>query len=197
MGMFDTVLVSQSLIEKAIEDTDINLVPFEGYFNFQTKDLDNCLSTFYIQADGKFFFDKQEYIYSLPVNLDTFEDAHQPSKPLLIEDTRSAYIEFYELYTTDSERVFVTFTAHLKHGLLNEPITIKSVERTNLKDERESQKHHKEHWHKITSTWQWKVATFIFDAKCFTKKFFRPLTRAIDDFESFLREQAKEKNEKL
>ena len=37
MGMFDTILVARSLIEKAVEGTDIVLESCEGYHKFKKK----------------------------------------------------------------------------------------------------------------------------------------------------------------
>ena len=64
--MYDSILVAQSLIEKAVEGTDIILHPFNGYCDFQTKDLDNYLTTFFIQADDSFVWEKREYTYKEP-----------------------------------------------------------------------------------------------------------------------------------
>jgi hypothetical protein len=61
MGMFDSVYVAKSLIDNLIKDTDVLLESFEGYYDFQTKDLDNFLTAFYIENDGSFVWEKREY----------------------------------------------------------------------------------------------------------------------------------------
>ena len=52
MGMFDTILVRESLILPRIDD-DIKAVwkPVDGYFNFQTKSLDCALDIYYIEEN--------------------------------------------------------------------------------------------------------------------------------------------------
>ena len=199
MGMFDTILVAQSLIEKAVEGTDIVLPSFDGYVDFQTKDLDNFLTTFFIEADGTFVWEKREYKYVEPDFTSTkkwnFGNLESVSDPVLIEDTRTAYISFYDFYNTDEERIFVTFKAHIKNGKLAEPIVIESVERTNLKKESEENKKIREKWNKTEDTWQWQLAMFISEVRWKVYRFFVPFTRRLDTIEKNLRDQAKAQND--
>ncbi len=201
MGIFDNLYVAQSLIEKVIEGTDIDLKPFEGYYDFQTKDLDNLLTNFYIQSDGSFVWEKQEYEYrksdtdflgkkawSTKLNINPAGD------PQMISDKRTGYIEFYDLYDTNEERHFVTFLAHVKDGKLVEPITLKSVERTNLEDERLRNVKFREKWNKTEDTWQWQLATFIFEVRWKVYRFFVPFIRRLDTLEKNLRDEAKKQN---
>ena len=194
--MFDTVYVAQSLIDQLIKDSDILLEPFEGYYNFQTKDLDNFLTGFFIEADGSFVWEKREYKERErkkddPKWISPLQLVGEPQK---IEDTRTVYIDIYDLYNTEEERVFVTFTAHLKAGKLVEPISIKSIERTNLKEEQEKNKPQHEKWDKVRSSWEWNVAGFISDAKWKISRFFHPFTKLISDIELNLRAKAKRRH---
>ena len=51
MGMFDTVLVAKNLLDEVIKDSDIILeASSDGYYDFQTKDLDNFLTTFFLSV---------------------------------------------------------------------------------------------------------------------------------------------------
>jgi hypothetical protein len=197
--MYDSLIIDQSLIAKAVEGTDIVLEPFKGYHNFQTKDLDNFLTTFFIQADGSFVWEKREYKYVDPEFTSTkkwnFGHLKEVSEPEMIVDTRTAYIEFYDSYATNEERIFVTFKAHVKDGRLAEPITLLSVERTNLKKEAEEFKKAREKWNKTEDTWQWQLATFISNCRWKVQRFFNPFSRKLDTIEKNLRDQAKAQND--
>jgi len=195
--MYDSILVSQSLIDELIKGSNLELESFNGYYNFQTKDLDNSLTNFFIEADGCFVWEKQEYAY-VNQKTDLIDErtllrlAQEPiGDPQMIPDTRTTYIDFYDLCTNDRERLFVTFTAHVKHGKLVEPITLKSIDRTNLEEERASTKKSQEQWLKAQDTWQWKLATFIFESRWRVRKFFKPLAMKLDNIEYDLKEQAK------
>ena len=193
--MFDTVLVASSLIDEAVKGTDLIFDPFNGYCDFQTKDLDNSLTTFFIESDGSFYWEKREYEYEPSVEtvnvFRTFGSMKLVGEPQKIEDTRTAYIEFYDFYHTEEERIFVTFLAHVKNGKLTEPISIKRIERTNLAEEAIRNKENGEKWDRIKSTWQWKLASFIFEAKWKIAKFFRPVTNGLTKLEAHLRAQSK------
>ena len=198
--MYDSLLVARSLIEKAVEGTDIVLEPFNGYYNFQTKDLDNFLTTFFIQEDGSFVWEKREYTYVEPEFTSTRKwnyggTLKEVSEPVLIEDTRTAYIEFYDSFATEEERLFVTFKAHVKNGKLAEPITLVSVDRANLKKEAEAFKKSREKWNKTEDTWQWQLATFISNCRWKVQRFFNPFNRKLDTIEKNLRDQAKAQND--
>lgn len=193
--MFDSIYVAKSLIDALIKDTDVLLESFKGYYDFQTKDLDNFLTAFYIEGDGSFVWEKREYKEAEkkqdnPLRYAPLELVGEPQK---IEDTRTTYIDFYDVYSTEEERVFVTFTAHVKCGKLAEPISIKSVERTNLKEEREKNKPQHEKWDKVRSSWQWNAACFISNVKWKISRFFYPLSKLIIDIEQNLRSKAKKR----
>lgn len=197
--MYDNLLVAQSLIEEATKDTDIVLKPYNGYYDFQTKDLDNFLTTFFIQADGSFVWEKREYKYKEPEFNSTrkwnFGSLELVGEPELVIDTRSSYISFYDFYNTDEERIFVTFLAHVTNGRLAEPIIIESVERVNLKEEAEKHKKIREQREKTEDTWEWQLATFISQLRWKITRFFQPFNRRLDSIEKNLRDKAKgEKN---
>lgn len=196
--MYDSILVAQSLIEKAVEGTDIILHPFNGYCDFQTKDLDNSLTTFFIQADGSFVWEKRVYRYKEPEFTSNrkwnFGSLETVGEPEIVVDTRSAYISFYDFYNTKEERAFVTFKAHVKNGKLVEPITIESIERTNLKEESEKTKKIRDQWNKTEDTWEWWLAQIISEYRWKVTRFLNPFKRRLDDIEKNLRDKAKQKN---
>ena len=165
MSLFDGVHVATSLIDNLIKDNDFILNEDNGYYCFQTKDLDNFLGSFFIEEDGTFHEKKQDYKWvkgdenaKFPANLGYQEEVNES---YFVEDKRACYIDFYDVYSTEEERVFVTFTAHVKDGKLTDKISVKSVERTNLKEEQERIKPYVERWEKIRSSWQWKAADKI------------------------------------
>lgn len=192
--MFDTVYVAKSLIDNLIKDADISLESFEGYYNFQTKDLDNFLTAFYIENDGSFVWEKREYKEREKNNSISYAPLELVGDPQKIEDTRAAYIDFYDVYSTEEERVFVTFTAHVNTGKLVEAISIKSIEITNLKEEQEKFKPQQEKWDKVRSSWEWNVASFISTIKWKISRFFYPLSKLINDLEQNLRSKARKKH---
>lgn len=202
MGMFDSIFVAHELLKPLINATiaDPQLEVINGYYSFQTKDLDNCLTNFYIKEDGSFCWEKQEYAYWDPDSKDTasckWSFGEPVGDPQYIADTRTAYINFYDFYYTDQERVFVTFTAHVRGGKLAEPIIIESVEKTNLEEEAIKHKKAREEWNKVTSDWQWQLATFIHDIRFRIRRIIYPLTNKLDELDSILRKQAK-KNSNL
>lgn len=203
MGMYDNFFCAKSLIKNITEGNDISIKDFEGYskddyFFFQTKDLDNSLACFYLEEDGTFLFKKQEYKYVPPdpekkIGLLNMGHMEPVGEPEMIKDTRNCYVDFYDFYTTEEERVFVTFTAHVKDGKLVEPISIKNVERTNLAEEKERHKKIEERWNKIRSTWQYKLLTFIGNVRSKINRLTYPLTMRLYRFEEYLR-KASEKN---
>jgi hypothetical protein len=57
MGMFDSISIHESLLPSLPELEKRNLNPLK----FQTKNLDNSLSEFYIESNGELFVDEVEY----------------------------------------------------------------------------------------------------------------------------------------
>jgi hypothetical protein len=192
MGMFDSTFVAKELLDPVIAGatTKLELEAVNGYYSFQTKDLDNCLTNFYIRQDGSFCWEKQEYAYN-DSGAQAWSSAEPVGDPQYIEDTRTAYLDFYDFYYTDHERIFVTFTAHVKEGKLAEPIKVKDIEVTNLEEEAIKNKKAREEWNRVTSTWQWRLATYMCEAKWKLKRWFYPLTKKLDELDSYLRKEAK------
>ena len=197
MGMFDTIYVHKTLLHEILKDNDILLEPSEdGYCDFQSKDLDNTLTSFYLKENGSFCYKHQEYVWK---DTDPKDEKNswrsgymEPvGDPIMIGDNRNAYLEFYDFYYTEEDRVYVTFVAHVTGGRLAEPIKLKSVEKTNLEKEAIETKKYRDEWDKIKLTWQWKLATFIFDFRNKVRRLFYPIFRKIDDLDSYLRKQAK------
>ena len=183
----------------AMHGFESEMSKWKGYFNFQTKDLDNFLTNFYIEADGSFFWEKlnQEYVPSTDEqkkeNRWNFGEMREISPPEKIEDTRTTYIEFYDLFEFKKERIFITFISHVKNGKLVEPISIKSIERTDLEKEAIERKKSQERWANIRSTWEWRMSSLIHELRWKTKRFFLPLFKQLDSLEQSLRDRANKK----
>ena len=199
--MFDTVNVAESLIKKCVKDQDFLLKPLGGYYSFQTKDLDNFMGDYYIEKDKTFKLKKQEYTFVPPSQnektdgLYNFGRWDEVGDPEVIVDTRTCYINFYDFSYSKEERVYYTFTAHVKDGKLAEQIKLKSIERTNLKEEQERNNSYKTEWQRIQTTWEWNLANFIFAIRNSIRKLFVPLSRVLDQIENALREKARKNYE--
>lgn len=196
MGMFDTVYVDQSLIEEAVKGTDLSLKASEGYCSFQTKDLDDALASFYIQKDGSFCQQHQEYKWIKPDDgatkgLLSLGYQEPVGEPEYIADNRNAYFDFYDFYYTDKERVWVTFTAHVSKGKLIDSIFLKDFEKTDLEEEAIKNKKQRDEWNKVCATWQWRLATFLFDIRVRVKRLLYPITSKLDALDNYLRKEAK------
>ena len=201
MGMFDGLYIARSLIEKAVEGTDVDLKSIqskEEYLDFQTKDLDNTLTSFYIEEDGSFCYEHQEYEWIKPDSNETNDWPYSlpyqnpVGEPVKVSDKRTAYIDFYDLYYTSTERIWVDFTAHIKDGMLAEPIKVKNIQKTNLEEEAIQTKKHRAEWNQIQSTWQWKLVCVLRTVRNKIHKLLYPLHRKLDNIETYLSKQAKQ-----
>ena len=167
MGMFDDLLIHKSLIDEAIKDTDLSFEDKDGYYYFQTKDLDNLLNCYYLQEDGNLVLKEQEYEFiednnNEPKSIFNLGYKNVPiGEPEYIKKDISNYVSFHEYYETDKESLFVEFNMHIKNGKLDGGINIVSIERKDLKEIQEKQKKHSEMVDKLTSTWEWKVANVL------------------------------------
>jgi hypothetical protein len=198
MGMFDTINVNTSLIQEAIKDQDIRFEPHEGYYDFQTKDLDNLMSVFFIESDGSFFWQRLNQEYIPPVKTDfkkgrfDFGQWREIAPPEKIEDTRTAYIDFYDIFNTQTESIFVTFTAHVKCGKLVEPILVKSIERSDLEQKAIQTKLFNEKWEKIRKDKRWIIGSTIREFRYKIARFLSPIGRRIDKLQDSLLNAARE-----
>ena len=199
--MFDTLHVHESLIHPLIDQHgfELEMSKYKDYFHFQTKDLDNFLTNFYIEADGSFCWEKlnQEYVPSTEEGRKkgrwNFGEMKEISPPEKIEDTRTSYIEFYDSFNLQDERIFITFLGHVKNGKLIESISIQSIERTDLKKEAEETKIYQQKWEKVRATWEWRLCEFLRQAKWKISRLFSPLSNWFDNLDKSLRNKAKKK----
>jgi hypothetical protein len=192
MGMYDSINVEKSLIDNLYKENKFLTSIDEKYYSFQTKDLDNALNEYFLEADGTLLLKRVQY------EVIEERDLSRPFSPLFrevgesMENTNiSAYINFYDCFCHEDERLFVTFKAHIANGKLVN-ISLSEIEMTDLKKEAEYLKIHKQIWDIQTSTWEYKLSRFIFNIKLSIRKFFSPITRSIEDLEFDLMRKSKE-----
>jgi hypothetical protein len=192
MGMFDTILVHESIIDKLIQDIEDlkeHWKPFKNYYNFQTKDLDNSLSTYNIDEN-----------YRLSVMSCRYdEDTSSPAGVKIVEEkvefceNKTAYIEFYDIIPEAGKfQIFITFSGHIVQGKLIE-VTLKSIEREDLELREISMKRHRERWKNIEKLWSFRLFRAIDRFEWKLHRFFRPLTSRYEKLKKALRDHAENK----
>lgn len=198
MGMFDTVHVAKSLIDDLIkDDKGINLMSEDGYYLFQTKDLDNLMFDFYIELDGSFFFQKRYHKWVPPdESRDNFNFGHMEEykEPEMILDNRSVYVHFYDGCKSETDSIFITFKAHLNNGKLQSPISIHEITKTSLKELELSKAEFDLKWAMIRADKRWIIGSLIRKIRFKISRFFNPLIRAISKFEDDLIGKAREEH---
>jgi hypothetical protein len=199
MGMFDTIIVKKELLEDLLKEKGLTFEEWEGEYGFQTKDLDNALATFVLQADGTLTEKRQETVWVEPKPKTVHDDdswltsmgyLESVGDPYYVDTNYTTYVTFYDGYATETERIWVDFVAHFKDGKLTEPIKISNIERTNLKEEQERTKGYRRMWEAVRHNWKWKAADLI-------DSFLRPfqkIERKISNLSNSLREQARKES---
>lgn len=126
MGLFDTVVVRRELLDPLLQDepeilADMQSRSTNDYYDFQTKDLDNALFTFYLENDKKFRV--QRYLWK--------EEEYDCTEISFYDIT--TYVSFYDyLGTVGDNDVFITFKAHIVRGEC-QSLEIESIEKTPIK----------------------------------------------------------------
>ena len=194
MGMFDTLLVKKELIAPLIDKDLLEALErdiYKGFFNFQTKDLDNALSTFKIEEDLKLKVEKVSYSFDLE-NEDSYKNISSKSLGFS-EDTRTAYVSFYDYLGHVGEYdVFITFCAHILKGEVQE-IKVEKIEKEKLSIVKARGEYVQERYKNIRSTQEWKLWSFLNDTEWKIQRFFLPLTRKYSNFKEKLRKAAEAK----
>lgn len=182
MGMFDTVLVKDSLIENLI---DPKLVPFfrgnccdeDGYYSFQTKDLDNFLNTYIIKDDRKVYLKsylKEEEIINEDIK---FEPV-------------TAYVHFYDCFDTETHNIFYTFKAHIVEGVVDS-ISVHSIEQYCLVEVNKRNEEMRRKFALRDKTWEMRLFRFLQDIEY--SKFMRFFRSKYYAFREYLRKSADKK----
>jgi len=197
MGMFDTLRVHKSLLSKLVEENKLELKYEEDYYDFQTKDLENLLELYFLEENKKLILLEQKYKL-IPEE----ERSNKPfapymeedGEPVRVESTFTGYIQFYDFYDTDVERIFVTFRAHVVDGNLNEDIEVLNIERMDLRAQAEQAKEARKFWDAVHDTWQWQVLKYIRSVKWFCWKH---IGRRFQKLEEYLDVKSRERASKI
>lgn len=127
MGMFDTVLVHESLLRglfnKEANNKDVldALQDQDGYCDFQTKDLENALFTYKLKEDAKLYLERASW----------FKDEEKISELKETLTHITSYVEFYTYFNTTKERIHLNLNMHIVEGKLQE-MHIDTVKREDL-----------------------------------------------------------------
>lgn len=197
MGMFDTLRVHKSLLSKLVEENKLELKHEEDYYDFQTKDLENFLHLYFLEESKKLILLEQKYKL-IPEekrsNKPFAPYMEEDGDPVRVESTFTGYVQFYDFYDTDVERIYVTFHAHIVNGNLNEDIAVLNIERMDLRAQAEQAKEARKFWDAVHDTWQWKVLKYIRSIKWFCWKHIGVHFR---NLEEYLDNKAREKASKI
>jgi hypothetical protein len=141
MGMFDSISIHESLLPSLPELEKRNLNPLK----FQTKNLDNSLSEYYIESNGELFVDEVEYDIIENKNLEKtgwnppFHMEEKSRKKVKYNHTGEIII--YDLFYNDldednSELIWVDLKLTLLEGKLSMPIEIKKCDISKTESQR-------------------------------------------------------------
>lgn len=184
MGMFDTILVEKSLIDSLLEKEWIPFMHCDFhslYYDFQTKDLQNCLFNYFIEKNGEFLCQKNGYISD-----EEIEAAKKESPGV------TSYVSFYDFIQTDTEQIELTFEAHIIKDVL-QSIAIKDFKKYNLKELRENHEKQRKIWDKIESYPEMKIFRFLQNCEFFLEKWSRPLIKKYTSLKYGLKDIAEKK----
>lgn len=201
MGMFDTINVDRTLLDPLMEANDFKFELYdEKYYSFQTKDIENALTEYFIEADGNVYVRECDY------EILTKEEEEKQRKqshlglafPKIINERKTldtsiwGYVKFYDEFTTDTERFWVDFEALIQDGKMTS-VKVKNVERTLLEEERKNIEKVQKYWRDVYDTWEWQLLDRIRNIKTFFRKLIFPLRKRIEQWEERLLESAKSK----
>lgn len=188
--MFDTVLVATSLIDPLVDgDLRSELESTEqSYYYFQTKDLDNFLNSYYIEADNKLWVEEVEYEQdglAKPSPLGV--RVKSTTKRYSIETTQ--YVNFYNCFDTTDYFVEIEFKAHVVDGEVKSLKLVK-CEKTHQSAILARNANNQLKWERIQSTWEYRLAGRI-DAILWKIKrwFINPVERYIYRLRDSVRKQ--------
>ncbi len=150
--MFDTILAHKSIIDPFLKKEWISFFHTgEGdYYYFQTKDLENFLWTYYIEADKKIYVEKYRFN----------EEEEKIKRTVKQEDLVTANVNFYESFATDTEEIWLEFKATIVRGVL-EDIVIDKCRVDSLEELKEKSKIAEKWRQDLEAQWEMKVIRFL------------------------------------
>jgi hypothetical protein len=177
MGMFDTIVVKQKLIDPLIEnEKDIKDALKEAieddYYYFQTKDLLNFLHYYFIDEDQKLYVQRS----TIEADEDSKFGIKEIVKPKEFCSDVTQYIEFYDhLGNVGEYSVFITFKAHVVDGEVKS-IVLHDIEKTSIAKQRK----HLILREKIEATWEVKLYRLLSDIE-----YSKPITFIASKYRKF------------
>ena len=182
MGMFDTILVDKAIIESLLDkDYTEYMDADEGYYSFQTKDLENFLWHYYIKHDYK--------LYVKEWGLDSEAD-YQTVEPKFVNATQ--YINFYDVFNTDKEHVFLTIQAKVIDGQVVE-INIESIDTQDLEAIAERDRKFAALRKRQEAQWEMKLFRLLQTCEWKWHRVSYKLTKKYINLKTYLRETAEKK----
>lgn len=173
--MFDTFNVHKELLQGVLDENLEKHLDTSSddpeYYTFQTKSLDCCLSTYYLDDDGCLHQTK----YS------TLEDDYGSSSNIKFSATAvTDYVTFYDIFTTDEYQIWVDIRCHIRNGILQEHFEIARIEKTPLSEIQISHYKTKETWHEIEQMPLFKVLKLVKYLRTKTTNLFHAIERFLD-----------------
>ena len=171
MGMFDYI----SVADKLPTNSEIDAVGLDLYKEpFQTKDLDNILSTYYIQG-GRLFVEKYRsstWVADADAFAGGYLDREEPYQEEMVDF--HGKINFYHFIDKDDKDHWVEYDAYFTHGKLDKVELVKYKADSNV-ERKQSLKEMFTKSEERSKIWYNK---YIFYTKCW-QKFRRFLFRAL------------------
>jgi hypothetical protein len=189
--MFDTVLVKRELIAPLVEQDVLQALErdlFEGFLNFQTKDLENALFTYKIDEDKKLMIQRYNWVQDPDSRFGMKAEDQEYEL-----DAQTTEIKFYDwLGQVGNYDIFITFKATVVRGQVDE-IAVHEIQKTEMEVIQKRNKYYQERRKNIEATFEWKLWKLIQDAEWKIFKLFRPLRERYNNFKSFLRKRYEER----
>ena len=146
MGMFDFLNVNKQVLENVLKD---QWKPYihqdDTYYDFQTKDLENALFNYYIEADNELYIET----YAM-------DDACKLSKQPRRNEPLTQCVSFYDVFDTPTHRVILTLQAKIIDGCMHE-VFVESAQETCLKEIQANTERNKRKWDVQEATWEMRV----------------------------------------
>jgi hypothetical protein len=188
MGMFDTILVDKSIIETIVDKEYTKYMESnEGYYSFQTKDLENFMWNYYIKHDYKLYEKKWGFDGDNETSFELVE-------PQFVNTTQ--YISFYDAFDTDKEHVFLTIRAKVIDGIVVET-NIESIDAQNLEAIAVRNKQFAILRERQEAQWEMKLFRFLQTCEWKWHRMSYKLVKKYNNLKTYLRETAENKANKI
>ena len=176
MGMFDTFNVHKVLLQGLLDEEYENRLDTSSddseYYTFQTKSLDCCLTTYYLDDDGCLYQTK----YS------ALEDDYGSASNLKFPVTAvTDYITFHDLFSTDEYQIWIDIRCHIRNGVLQDHFEIVSIQKTPISELQTNSCKIKEVWSEVEQMPLYKVLKVIKKIRLIVTNLFHKIERFLDE----------------